>query len=585
MAETKTNIPVEIKMGNAGTDDANLPAFKEGSIIFTKDTKKIYIDPVGETERIAVGGGGVAVDSEISDTSENPVQNKVIKTALDEKLDKVTTTDTSRRVYAVDSNGTQQMIKVDTDVTADSTNLVINRAIAVALGLKQNALNLKQNNERIMPLFDTTQQMKFAVYDNEKQNIVSLSINGNREMGIWLENTGPKEDRIGVWGIADPVSSATTTVGTPFPDYIINSQAATKGYVDSSIATQVSSVYKAKGSIANLSALPTLSSTADGFVYNIESEFTTTADFVEGAGKTYPAGTNVVCVNTSGSEYKWDVLAGIVDLGAYATTEALTNGLAGKQDIITDETHLTPASIKTPRVAIGEPNDFILLGKVDGENIINLTHMYSGSDTTAKITNIATPTNDNDVANKAYVDIKQDKFASVNVDTIQAITTLTLDGIITNIKNKQGQGILINPITVELFSFNEENATNNSIVPKSYVDTKITQANILNKDNEFTGVNTFKKQFAIQNTEGYFLQYDGTDILIANVISSGKANRLTMTSTGAQFSYFEFGEKSPLKVTGILTPTEDNDAVNKKYVDDLVGDINTILATIVEVTE
>lgn len=56
MAETKTNIPIEIKMGNAGTNDANLPAFKEGSIIFTKDTKKIYIDPVGETERIAVGG-------------------------------------------------------------------------------------------------------------------------------------------------------------------------------------------------------------------------------------------------------------------------------------------------------------------------------------------------------------------------------------------------------------------------------------------------------------------------------------------------------------------------------------------------
>lgn len=59
MAETKTTIPVEIKMGNAGAEGANLPAFKEGSIIFTKDTKKIYIDPVGETERIAVGGGEV----------------------------------------------------------------------------------------------------------------------------------------------------------------------------------------------------------------------------------------------------------------------------------------------------------------------------------------------------------------------------------------------------------------------------------------------------------------------------------------------------------------------------------------------
>lgn len=82
MAETKTTIPVEIKMGNAGTNDANLPAFKEGSIIFTKDTKKIYIDPVGETERIAVGGTEVAVDSELSKTSTNPVQNKVITNAM-----------------------------------------------------------------------------------------------------------------------------------------------------------------------------------------------------------------------------------------------------------------------------------------------------------------------------------------------------------------------------------------------------------------------------------------------------------------------------------------------------------------------
>lgn len=91
MAETKTNIPIEIKMGNAGADNANLPAFKEGSIIFTKDTKKIYIDPVGETERIAVGGGSsITVDSELSGTSTNPVQNKVINSALNNKLDKFT---------------------------------------------------------------------------------------------------------------------------------------------------------------------------------------------------------------------------------------------------------------------------------------------------------------------------------------------------------------------------------------------------------------------------------------------------------------------------------------------------------------
>ena len=84
MAETKTTIPVEIKMGNAGTNDANLPAFKEGSIIFTKDTKKIYIDPVGETERIAVGG---EVDlsgkqDTITDSTNLTVNNLIVSSVL-----------------------------------------------------------------------------------------------------------------------------------------------------------------------------------------------------------------------------------------------------------------------------------------------------------------------------------------------------------------------------------------------------------------------------------------------------------------------------------------------------------------------
>lgn len=36
---------------------------------------------------LAEGAGGVTVDSELSDTSENPVQNKVVKAALDAKLE------------------------------------------------------------------------------------------------------------------------------------------------------------------------------------------------------------------------------------------------------------------------------------------------------------------------------------------------------------------------------------------------------------------------------------------------------------------------------------------------------------------
>lgn len=87
-----------------------------------------------------------------------------------------------------------------------------------------------------------------------------------------------------------------------------------KKYLNDTIASQVSSVYKAKGSITNISALAAPSKSYEGFVYNIETEFTTTANFIDGAGKVYPAGTNVVCINTTGTTYKWDVLAGMIDL-------------------------------------------------------------------------------------------------------------------------------------------------------------------------------------------------------------------------------------------------------------------------------
>ena len=103
-----------------------------------------------------------------------------------------------------------------------------------------------------------------------------------------------------------------------------------KGFVENAIATQVSSVYKAKGSIPTIADLPTPSKATEGFVYNIESEFTTNSNFVEGVGKTYPAGTNVVIVNTTGTTYKYDVLAGMVDLSNYVTNDTLTAKLNNK---------------------------------------------------------------------------------------------------------------------------------------------------------------------------------------------------------------------------------------------------------------
>lgn len=97
--------------------------------------------------------------------------------------------------------------------------------------------------------------------------------------------------------------------------------------VQTAITNKIGSVYKAKGSVA-FASLPALNSANEGNVYNVTDNFTTTADFIEGAGKTYPAGTNVVIVNTSGSTYKYDVLSGTVDLSDYVKNSdlvAITN--------------------------------------------------------------------------------------------------------------------------------------------------------------------------------------------------------------------------------------------------------------------
>lgn len=92
--------------------------------------------------------------------------------------------------------------------------------------------------------------------------------------------------------------------------------AYTKTECDEKIAAAVSSVYKPMGSRA-FANLPALTDAAVGDVYNVSDDFTTTGDFVEGSGKEFPAGTNVVVVN-SGGQKMWDVLTGMVDLSDYA---------------------------------------------------------------------------------------------------------------------------------------------------------------------------------------------------------------------------------------------------------------------------
>lgn len=129
---------------------------------------------------------------------------------------------------------------------------------------------------------------------------------------------------IKVNGTSQTITSKAVDITVPTNNNQLTNGAGyqTASDVQTAINNQIGSAYKAKGSIA-FASLPTLGSSVEGFVYNITDSFTTTSDFVEGAGKTYPAGTNVVIINTTGSTYKYDVLSGVVDLSNYVTSSDL----------------------------------------------------------------------------------------------------------------------------------------------------------------------------------------------------------------------------------------------------------------------
>lgn len=124
-----------------------------------------------------------------------------------------------------------------------------------------------------------------------------------------------------------------------------------KKYTDDQIAAKVSSTYKAGGTKAFEDLTDLLTEENEGTVYNISDKFTTDDSFVEGTGKEYPAGTNVVCIDAGESDYKWDVLAGFVDLSGYDTAETAAGKVAtavsdAKEELIGTGEGVTAETIK-----------------------------------------------------------------------------------------------------------------------------------------------------------------------------------------------------------------------------------------------
>lgn len=125
-----------------------------------------------------------------------------------------------------------------------------------------------------------------------------------------------------------------------------DNDAVTKSQLD---AARVGAL-RPSGSIA-FANLPALAVGVLHCLYNITDEFTTTADFVEGAGNKYPAGTNVAIINTGTDEspvYKYDAMTGVIDLSGYAKTEDLsTVATSGDYDDLSNKPTLPSVNTGT----------------------------------------------------------------------------------------------------------------------------------------------------------------------------------------------------------------------------------------------
>ena len=103
------------------------------------------------------------------------------------------------------------------------------------------------------------------------------------------------------------------------------------------------SAYHPAGSVDYVSELPSPSADYLGYVYDITQDFTTTSDFKEGAGKRYPAGSNIAIVDVGTPEspsYKYDVLSGFIDTSNFVEKEE-GKGLSTNDYTNADKTKLS----------------------------------------------------------------------------------------------------------------------------------------------------------------------------------------------------------------------------------------------------
>lgn len=172
-----------LKIGNVtydGTSNVSAIDATESASGLMSAADKIKLNGIAE------GATKIKVDTSISSTSTNPVQNKVIKTELDKKAGTaVATTNTNGLMSAADKTKLDGIAKeanktiVDTTLSDSSTNPVQNKVIKAALSSKadKTALDAKADKTALDGKLDKT------------GGTLTGNLTGKYLTGTWLQTT------------------------------------------------------------------------------------------------------------------------------------------------------------------------------------------------------------------------------------------------------------------------------------------------------------------------------------------------------------------------------------------------------------
>ena len=223
---------------------------------------------------------------------------------------------------------------------------------------------------------------------------------------------------------------------TKVSDLTNDSKFQTETQVNDKIKAAVSGALQPAGSVA-FANLPALTEANLNKIVNVTDKFTTTADFVEGAGAKYPAGTNVAIINVGTAEapsYKYDVYTGVIDTSGFM--EKVASGSAGKLVKSTADGGVELTDIDASKV-LTEHQD--ISGKADkpttatNGNVAkfdaNKNPVDSGIAADDLQVKIASATNDNLVAMDADGKVKNSGIAGANVLTTADISDYSEDEI------------------------------------------------------------------------------------------------------------------------------------------------------------